>query len=72
MKRKWEYLVTQPGLPEGATSLVMDYRQVADWLNSVDARGWEFVGYGEKQWHDAVPQAWWIFRRPAKKGRQTR
>lgn len=62
--RKWEYRVTAPMLPEGATSPVMDHRQMESWLNRMDEQGWEFVGYGAKHWNDGTVQSWWIFRRP--------
>ncbi len=64
MARKWEYRVTKPDLPPGATSPVMDHQQMEDWLNDVDDHGWEFVGYGQTHWHGAgLPQEWWVFRR---------
>lgn len=67
MPRKWEYNVTKPDLPRGATSPVMNYMQMTDWLNGMDGAGWEFVGFGATHWHNAsVPQEWWIFRRPAR------
>jgi hypothetical protein len=60
----YEYRVTQPDLPPGATSPMMDRCQMQDWLNHMDAHGWEFVGYGAKHWNDrGTPQEWWIFRR---------
>lgn len=65
-ERKWEYLATSPELPPGATSPMMDSRDMAWWLNSMDERGWEFVSYGASHWHgSALPQSWWVFRRPA-------
>jgi len=61
----WEYRCTQPALPPDAISPIMDSRQMTDWLNSADMKGWEFVGYGAKHWHGSdVPQSWWVFRRP--------
>jgi len=60
---KYEYEVTQPMLPQGATSPVMDSRDMENWLNDMDSRGWEFVGYGQKNWLTDTPQPWWIFRR---------
>jgi hypothetical protein len=42
----------------------MDSRQMTDWLNDMDAQGWEFVGYGQTWWVDIQnPQDWWIFRK---------
>jgi hypothetical protein len=65
MARKWEYHVTVPNLPRGATSPVMDGQQMQEWLNNMDDYGWEFVGYGATHWRGySVPQEWWIFRRP--------
>jgi hypothetical protein len=62
---QYEYLATQPDLPPGATSPRMDDRQMTDWLNALAARGWEFVGYGQKWWHNTdTPQDWWVFRKP--------
>lgn len=65
-KRKWEYRVMAPMLPPNAKSPVMDSRQMADWLNHMDAHGWEFVGYAQTLWHGGTTQQWWIFRRPVK------
>lgn len=66
----YEYLATQPDLPPSATSPLMDAQQMTDWLNAKSAQGWEFVGYGQKWWHGReTPQDWWIFKRPAKRGR---
>ncbi|SRR6266540_3839045 len=65
MARKWEYRVTEPNLPLGAKSPVMDSQQMQEWLNRMDDYGWEFVGYGATHWRGySVPQEWWIFRRP--------
>jgi hypothetical protein len=65
MARKWEYHVTVPNLPRGATSPVMDGQQMQEWLNNMDDYGWEFVGYGATHWRGySVPQEWWIFCRP--------
>jgi hypothetical protein len=65
MARKWEYRVTEPNLPLGAKSPVMDSQQMQEWLNRMDDYGWEFVGYGATHWRGyGVPQEWWIFRRP--------
>jgi actin-related protein len=65
MARKWEYRVTEPNLPRGAKSPVMDSQQMQEWLNRMDDYGWEFVGYGATHWRGySVPQEWWIFRRP--------
>jgi hypothetical protein len=65
MARKWKYRVTEPNLPRGAKSPVMDGQQMQEWLNRMDEYGWEFVGYGATHWRDySVPQEWWIFRRP--------
>jgi len=61
--RRYEYKVTRPMLPPDTTSPVMDYPQMTDWLNDMDAQGWEFVGYGQKNWHQSPVQEWWIFRR---------
>lgn len=62
---KYEYWVTQPMLPSNAPSPIMDSQQMTDWLNLMDEHGWEFVGYGQKWWHDKdIPQEWWIFRKP--------
>lgn len=64
---KYEYKVTQPRLPPDATSPVMDYRQMTDWLNSMGGDGWELVTYGATHWHNnPTPQQWWIFRREIK------
>lgn len=64
---KFEYRVTAPMLPPGATSPVMDHRQMEWWLNDMGSQGWEFVSYGETHWHGKdKPQQWWIFRRPRK------
>lgn len=62
--QRWEYHVTLPSLRPAATSPVMDCRDMTDWLNEMDEAGWEFVGYGQKNWVDKLPQSWWIFRRP--------
>ena len=62
-----EYKVTKPMLPAGATSPIMDYRQMEDWLNDMAGNGWTFVSYGARYWNGEVnPQTWWIFSRPAK------
>ena len=62
--RMWEYRVTMPILPPGATSPVMDYRQMEQWLGDMDAGGWELVTYGATHWHNMnKPQEWWVFRR---------
>lgn len=64
---KFEYRVTAPMLPPGATSPVMDHRDMEWWLNDMDAQGWEFVSYAQTHWHGKeVPQQWWVFRRPRK------
>lgn len=62
---KYEYKCTQPELPPGAESPVMDNRQMTFWLNEMDKRGWEYCGYAQKQWIGQEPfiQDWWIFRR---------
>lgn len=64
--RKYEYRATRPDLPGNATSPIMDSRQMTDWLNDMDANGWEFVSYGATHWGGRDPhvQEWWIFRRP--------
>jgi hypothetical protein len=63
--RKWEHrVISRPDLPSGATSPMMDSRQMTDWLNLQDERGWELVSYGQTRWHDETTQEWWIFRRP--------
>jgi hypothetical protein len=63
---KYEYKATQPELPAGAKSPMMDARQMTNWLNLMGADGWEFVGYGQKWWAmSPTPQDWWIFRRLA-------
>ena len=67
IKRKYEYRVTIPMLPDNATSPIMNFTQMEWWLNDMDCKGWEFVGYGQKHWHDAPLQSWWIFRRPITK-----
>lgn len=60
----WTYLATQPDLPPGAKSPMMDARQMTQWLNDMAKRGWEFVGYGQKWWYTVpTPQDWWIFRK---------
>lgn len=60
----YEYKATNPSLPPDATSPVMDSAQMTQWLNEMASEGWEFVGYGQKWWHDQdIPQGWWIFRR---------
>lgn len=64
---KYRYRVTSPILPKGATSSVMSYGQMEDWLNTMDDQGWEFVGYGQKNWINATAQSWWIFRKHAGK-----
>jgi hypothetical protein len=57
MARKWEYRVTEPNLPLGAKSPVMDSQQMQEWLNRMDDYGWEFVGYGATHWRGySVPQ----------------
>lgn len=67
--RKYKYKVTAPTLPKDKidpTTPIMEFRDMESWLNSMDADGWEFVGYGQDRWHgsfDSV-QDWWIFRRP--------
>ena len=35
---RYEYKVTCPMLPSNATSPVMDYPQMTDWLNDMDAK----------------------------------
>ena len=65
---KYEYKCTQPMLPPGATSPVMDSSQMEDWLNTMDEHDWEFVGYGQKLWGGRDTQDWWIFRKPRTEG----
>ena len=60
----YEYRVTKPMLPPDAESPMMDCKDMEWWLNTMDDEGWEFVGYGEKDWNDGTVQTWWIFRRP--------
>ncbi len=60
----YKYLATTPDLPPDATSPFMDSRMMTDWLNNMAEDGWEFAGYGQKQWNLRSPQEWWIFRRP--------
>jgi len=63
--KKFEYQVTQPMLPPGAKSPVMDHQQMEWWLNDMDRQGWELVTYGATHWHGKeIPQQWWVFRRP--------
>lgn len=63
---KWKYRVTSPVLPSGATSPVMDHRQMEDWLMDMQKQGWEFVSYAQTNWRNKdMPQEWWIFRKPA-------
>jgi hypothetical protein len=62
---RFEYRVTEPILPPDADSPVMNKRQMEDWLNDMDAQGWEFLSYGATYWHNKdIPQEWWVFRRP--------
>lgn len=42
----------------------MSHRDMEWWLNNMGAQGWEFIGYGEKNWTGGNKQEWWIFRRP--------
>jgi hypothetical protein len=49
-KRKWHYKVTRPMLPADSIAPVMTHFNIEDWLNDMDAQGWEFVGYGQKNW----------------------
>jgi hypothetical protein len=67
----YEYLATEPDLPPPderrphmRSSPMMDSDEMTAWLNRMAGRGWEFVGYGQKQWNGRAPQEWWIFRRP--------
>jgi hypothetical protein len=60
---KWEYDVTMPILPPGATSPVMDFRQMTWWLNKRAEEGWEFIGCGQTHWANGTTQDWWVFRR---------
>ena len=66
----YEYKVTQPMIPpdeyRSSTGPIMDGREMEWWLNNMDEKGWEFVGFGEKHWKGAEPftQTWWIFRKP--------
>jgi hypothetical protein len=62
-KATYEYDVTMPILPAGATSPVMDHQQMTDWLNQRAAHRWEFVSHGQTNWADGTIQDWWIFRR---------
>ena len=64
---RYQYRVTCPMLPPGATSPIMDFRQMEDWLNTNDADGWEFVTYAQTRWANGVVQEWWVFRRPARR-----
>jgi len=61
---RYQYHVTRPMLPPNADSPVMDIQQMEDWLNFMDERGWEFVGYGQTLWTNQSAQQWWIFRKP--------
>lgn len=64
---RYEYQVTSPMLSAAATSPIMDFTDMEDWLNHMDAQGWEFVSHGQTTWLDRTPtQNWWIFRRPRK------
>lgn len=72
---RYEYLATTPFLPppdERRPSMrdspMMDAEEMTDWLNTMAERGWEFVGYGQKQWVNRTPQEWWVFRKPMKRG----
>jgi len=60
----FKYKFTKPTLPPGATSPIMDSRQMEEWANQLGAEGWEFVGYGARHWVGSEPfiQDWWIFR----------
>lgn len=60
---EWEYDVTTPMLPPDATSPVMDYDQMTEWLNRRAEHGWEFVSHGQTNWANGTVQDWWIFRR---------
>jgi len=62
---EYEYKATEPSLPPDASSPVMDSNQITWWLNEMASKGWEFVGYAQKWWHNEdIPQDWWIFRKP--------
>ena len=63
----YEYKATSSMLPQGATSPIMSESQMTDWLNNMNADGWEFVGYAQKWWHGQnIPQDWWVFKRIVK------
>jgi hypothetical protein len=66
MISEYEYKCTTPKLPANATSPVMDYKQMTDWLNTMAKQGWEFVGCGATHWTNGTIQDWWIFRRKVK------
>lgn len=62
--RKWEYRVFgKPMLPPHADSPVCTSEGIEWWLNTMDSRGWEFIGSGGVLWHDISDQAFWVFRR---------
>jgi hypothetical protein len=63
---KYRYKCTKPELPANATSPVMDFKQIEDWLNGMDNLGWVFVGHAERRWNgydDPFIQSWWIFKK---------
>ena len=69
-ERKYDYQCTQPRLPPNAESPIMSEQDMEKWLNDMDERGWEFVGFGQKHWKSSEPfiQTWWVFRRPYRGG----
>jgi hypothetical protein len=64
---KYEYSVRyDTTLRHNPTSPVPSADDVEDWLNRMDELGWEYVGSGQKFWHDRIAQTFWVFRRPRK------
>jgi hypothetical protein len=68
---RYEYLATAPDLPPPderrpsmRNSPMMSDEEMTAWFNRMDELGWEFVGYGQKQWNSRTPQEWWVFRKP--------
>jgi hypothetical protein len=42
---------------------MMDSQMMERWLMDMQKDGWEFISYGQTNWHERTPQEWWIFRR---------
>jgi hypothetical protein len=61
-----KYKVASPEIPAGRTTPILDALDIENWLNSMDADGWVFVGFASKYWNSGYINQWWIFHEKEK------